>query len=258
MALRLTDIAGEGILLLGGARAILLQVAHPAVGRGVTRHSDFAADRLKRLRNTLTYIYVVVYGTDDEVARVTSAVNAAHQHVTGDGYDAADAQLQLWVAATLYESAATLYERIFGPLTPDDAESIYRDYAKLGTALQVPQDAWPPAVDSFQRYWADASEKWCTTPETLVLCDELLGVRNIPAWLRLGMPLVRLVTTGLLTPQLRVMYQLPWSPSRQRRFDFALRVIAVVVPRIPKRIRNWPRDHYLAQFRARSRAEPRA
>jgi uncharacterized protein (DUF2236 family) len=47
-------VAREGALLAGGARAILLQIAHPAVGRGVAEHSDFAGRPLDRLRATLT------------------------------------------------------------------------------------------------------------------------------------------------------------------------------------------------------------
>ena len=75
--MRLSDISNEAILLAGGARAILLQLALPAVGRGVAEHSDFTSDPLRRLRHTLTYLYVLVYGTPDEVARITGFVNRA-------------------------------------------------------------------------------------------------------------------------------------------------------------------------------------
>lgn len=255
--MRMTDIAEEGILLLGGARAILLQIAQQDVGRGVARHSNFSADPMKRLRNTLTYIYVVVYGTPEEVEQVTARVNTAHLPVHGDGYDAAEPGLQLWVAATLYQSATTIYERIFGQLDAADAESLYRDYAVLGTALQMPQDAWPPDLAAFSRYWIDTSAKWCSTPETLDVCAALLWPKNVPVWLRLGMPLVRLVTAGLLTPQVRAIYALPWSPSRQRRFDATMRLIAYLFPHLPKRIRHWPKNHYLAKFRAQLRNQER-
>ena len=36
------DVGAEAVLVAGGGRAILLQIAHPAVGRGVVDHSDFA------------------------------------------------------------------------------------------------------------------------------------------------------------------------------------------------------------------------
>ncbi|WP_327063412.1 MULTISPECIES: oxygenase MpaB family protein [unclassified Leifsonia] len=38
----LPRFAGDGVLIAGGARAILLQLAYPPVGRGVVEHSDFA------------------------------------------------------------------------------------------------------------------------------------------------------------------------------------------------------------------------
>lgn len=90
------DVAAEGILLAGGARAILLQLANPAVGRGVAEHSDFADRPLDRLTGTLTYLYVVMYGTPDEVRAVARRVGHAHTPVPG----ARDTDLQLWVAAT--------------------------------------------------------------------------------------------------------------------------------------------------------------
>ena len=43
----------EAMLLLGaGPRALLLQIAHPAVAAGVNDHSDFRADPWRRLAGT--------------------------------------------------------------------------------------------------------------------------------------------------------------------------------------------------------------
>lgn len=249
MTLRLTDVAQEGVLLAGGARAILLQLANPAVGRGVARHSDFASDPLRRLRNTLSYVYVVAYGTPDEVARITRLVDATHAPIRGEGYDAVDPRLQLWVAATLYDTAADLYERILGPLSPEDAEAVYQDYATLGTALQMPRDLWPRDLPEFREYWARAAAELGADAETRAVARELLHPKRVPLWLRASMPLVRLVTAGLLTPAERAMFELPWSEGRERRFDRAIRIIAALYPRLPRRLRHWPRNHYLARFR---------
>ena len=43
----------ESVLLLGGGRALLLQIAHPLVAAGVGAHSDFRTDPLGRLQRTL-------------------------------------------------------------------------------------------------------------------------------------------------------------------------------------------------------------
>ena len=78
-AVRMQEVAGEGIPLAGGAAAILLQVADPRVAAGVARHSDFAERPLDRLHGTLTYLYVLAYGTEEEQHRVARRVGQAHR-----------------------------------------------------------------------------------------------------------------------------------------------------------------------------------
>jgi len=254
--MRLSDISNEAILLAGGARAILLQLAMPEVGRGVARHSDFTSDPLRRLRHTLTYLYVLVYGTADEVARITGYVNQAHVAVhsepgeTGVDYDAFDPEQQLWVAATLYDSALTVYEAVFGDLAPDDAESLYRQYAVIGTALQMPAGLWPTDRAAFARYWRESSRQLNVDASAKRVSHDLLYPAAAPLWIRAAMPAVRFLTAGFLSPELRSAFDLPWNARRQRRFDRTVRVLAAVYPRLPARLRQWPARHYLALFRA--------
>lgn len=155
--LGLRDIGAEAALLAGGGRAILLQLANPAVGHAVADHSDFAADPLRRLRNTLSYVYALVFGTHEQVSAVRSMVRHAHAPVRSETYNASDAALQLWVAATLYDTAATLHARIFGPLDEASLDAVYRDYAVVGTALGMPAALWPagqrPSVAIGERSW---------------------------------------------------------------------------------------------------------
>jgi uncharacterized protein (DUF2236 family) len=251
MTKHLADIAGEAVLLAGGARAILLQIANPSVGSGVAEHSSFAEDPLRRLRNTLTYIYVVACGTPSEVDRVALAVQQAHLPVRAARYDASDPRLQLWVAATLYDTATQLYQQIFGVLAPDDADAVYQDYAALATVLGMPRELWPADRTAFRAYWNDAVTQLAVDEQSLTVARELLHPRRVPPWLRVSMPLARLVTAGLLTSEQRTLYGLPWSSHRQRRFDRAMRITAAVYPRLPACIRHWPRNHYLRRFRAR-------
>ena len=104
--MRMQEVAGEGILLAGGAAAILLQLADPRVAAGVAAHSDFTERPLDRLHGTLTYLYVIAYGTEEERRRIARQVGDAHRPVAG----ARDPSLQLWVAATLYWTAARIHD----------------------------------------------------------------------------------------------------------------------------------------------------
>lgn len=251
------DISHEAILLAGGARAILLQLAMPAVGHGVARHSDFTTDPLRRLRHTLTYLYVLVYGTPHDVARVTAYVDRAHAPVrstpgeAGIAYDAVDPRQQLWVAATLYDSAMAVYTAVFGELPADDAESIYREYAVIGTALQMPAELWPRDRAAFAEYWSASRAAFAVDDEARSVAHDLLHPVNAPLWIRALMPAVAFLTAGFLDDALRTSFSLDWGERRERRFRRTMRVLAAVYPRLPSGLRHWPARHYLAAFRGR-------
>ena len=254
MPLRLRDISNEAILLAGGARAILLQVAMPTVGRGVSGHSDFTADPLRRLRNTLTYLYVLVYGTPQEIERITGHVNRAHAPVHAAAgsppYDARDPHQQLWVAATLYDSAVTVYAAVFGEPTADDSESLYRQYAVIGTALQMPAELWPADRAAFADYWRRSHAQLRVDDASRRICRDLLHPVAAPLWVRAAMPLARFLTAGFLDAELRASFGLPWNDRRERRFARTLRILGAVYPRLPGWVRHWPARHYLTAFRS--------
>lgn len=250
----LADMGAEGILLAGAGRAILLQIADSAVGHGVAEHSTFTERPLDRLRGTLTYVYAIVYGTEEQVKAVRRRVNRAHAPVrrtadeTSAGYSAFDAQSQLWVVATLYDTAATLFEKIYGPLDDETADLMYRDYAKLGTALQLPPDLWPEDRAAFHRYWDGRLRALRADDASVRVGRALLYPARAPLWYRTVMPLARFLTAGLLPDQLRKDYGLPWTQRHERRFHLTMRGLAVVYPRLPQRIRHWFKNYCLKQL----------
>ncbi|GER23815.1 hypothetical protein NCCP1664_23100 [Zafaria cholistanensis] len=249
----IADIAAESVTLLGAGRAILLQLAHPAVGHGVARHSSFARDPMKRLHGTLRYIYSLTAGTPEQAAAAVARVNAVHAGVRGpaadDGshpaYDARDPELQLWVAATLHDSAARVHEAVFPGVPPEVAEEVYRGYAVLGTALQLPEGMWPATRADFAQYWEREVARLRVDATTRSVAQEVLRSRRVSWFLRPAMPLVRLVTTGLLPDQLREPFGLPWSQRRERVFHAVMWTVAAVYPRLPRALRHAPMRYYL-------------
>lgn len=243
----LCQVAGEGILLAGAARAILLQIAHPAIASAVAEHSDFAARPVERLNATLRYVYAVTCGTDADRARIAEAVNMAHRSVVAPGYDARDPDLQLWVTATLYETALGLYERVFGPLPEQLGERVYRRYALVGTTLQMPAQRWPVDRVAFAAYWSTALDELRVTDQARSIARDLFHPRA--AALRPLAPALRLITGGLLPGRLRSEYRLVWSPARQRAFDLVFDALALGYPRLPAAIRQLPKSYYLRDLR---------
>lgn len=256
MVRNVADIGAEGVLLAGAGRAILLQIANPAVGHGVAEHSDFVSRPLDRFRATLTYVYAVRYGTEDQVATVRRSVNRAHAVVRRKagaghhGYSAFDAHAQLWVVATLYDTAVTVYEKIYGPMDDETAELMYKDYARLGTVLQLPAELWPADRAAFRKYWDARIQALEPDDVTARVGRDLLYPPTGPLWLRMSMPVIRFITAGLLPDRLRSSYGLPWSARRSRLFDRTTRVSAAVYPRLPQPVRHFAKNYCLGRLRA--------
>jgi uncharacterized protein (DUF2236 family) len=253
-------VAAESVLVAAGGRAILLQLAHPSVARGVAAHSDFVAAPLRRLTGTLDYIYLVVYGTTEERDAARRYVERAHAPVRGGGhgdaprYAADDAELQLWVAATLYDSAMTMQALVLPPVPAEDAERVYREYAVLGTALGMPASLWPRTRADFDTWWNGRLAALEVSADARRVARDLLHPRGpgAPVWLRLVMPLARLVTAGLLDERLRTAFDLPWGPARQRAFDAVMRLTRAVWPWLPAGVRHAPAVRSLRRHRRRA------
>ena len=78
-------IISEFIGIAAGLTTVLYQVAHPVVGRGVGRHSEFSKPGRAQDRAEKTGIYVIamVFGDDQEKAAIRDYVNKMHARVKG-------------------------------------------------------------------------------------------------------------------------------------------------------------------------------
>jgi uncharacterized protein (DUF2236 family) len=244
-------VAREGLLLAGGGRATLLQIAHPGVAQGVYDHSDFAERPLDRLRTTMSYVFGVLFGTVEEGRAISRAVVAMHRKVTGPGYFADDPDLQVWVNATLYDTAVLIYQRVFGPLSDAELDECFRQYSVLATSIGCPEDAWPADRATFTAYWNRTVTTLRVSDEGREIAAALMRPRNIPLVMRPAKPLNRLVTAGLLPEPIRAQFGYTWSPRRQRLFDGFFGVTRLVYPRLPGRLRYVVKDHYLNDLRRR-------
>lgn len=231
--------AADSSLVLGGLAAILLQLAHPVVARGVARSSSFASDPLRRLRHTLAYVYAVQLGSPEQHAMAARRVDAAHAHVAG----ARDPAPQLWVTATLARTGMQVYELLHGPLSPGLADEIHAASAELGMSLQLPAHAWPVDRAAFDRYWNATLPTLEVGDDARAVAAELLAARTAPWWVRPMLPAAREFTAVLLPPRLREAYGLPHHPRRGRAVTAFLRMLVRIAPR---RLRELPARRLLA------------
>ncbi|KAJ5636863.1 uncharacterized protein N7484_010176 [Penicillium longicatenatum] len=248
---RIQQIIQEGLLLAGGAAAILLQVAEPGVGKGVHKHSDFASRPLDRLRTTMTYIYCMTYGTRDEKKAIIEMVHRVHAPVSGPDYSANDPELQLWVAATLYAVGTDLYQRVFGNMDQETSDAIYHEYSILATSLRVPPGMWPPSRLAFWQYWDAKIATVEITDDAKHVVEDLLRNKKLPIPMRAVLPLVRLTTTEMLPPRIREAYGLKSTKIRRGSYRFLMGFTRVTYPHLPRVIRTYPMRYYLKDMRRR-------
>jgi uncharacterized protein (DUF2236 family) len=230
-------VGGEGVLLLGGGRALLMQIAHPLVAKGVAEHSNFRADRRRRLLGTLRPMFAISFGAREQALAAAASVNHMHARVTGAGYRASDPDLLVWVLATLIDTSLFMYERFVSALSPEEASAYYEDMCRLGSLLSVPKGAMPPNLDAFQAYVDGMIPSLIVTEEARSIYKGLFGG---PLLLRPLMSGVRVLTAGLLPRTLREQFGLTWGPNHERLLQASQRGSRLVLPRLPRRLRAPP------------------
>ncbi len=225
----------EALLLLGaGPRALLMQIAHPAVAAGVAEHSDFRSDPWRRLAATLRSYLTIVYGTTSAARAEIRRLNALHRGIVGAGYTARDPALALWVHATLIDSTIVANDAWIEPLSRARRAAFYLETRPIGRAFGVPDHLLPIDLEAFEGYMAAMLGPGGPVRVSAVareLAEAILRPPLAPLapWLRWGdraasvlarVPVAAYAWTlwpaiGLLPTGVREDYRLPWG-ARER------------------------------------------
>jgi len=161
-------IHADRSMIIGGLRALLLQVMHPLAMAGVAQHSAYREDPLGRLARTGHFIAATTYGTRAEAERAVAAVTAIHTRVRGtasDGrpYEANAPQLLAWVHNVEVESFLLAYRRYgTGRLEAADADRYVAEMATVGERLGA-RDL--PRTEADLRTWIDTVPELAMTSE---------------------------------------------------------------------------------------------
>jgi uncharacterized protein (DUF2236 family) len=209
-------VSRETALFLGAGRALLLQLAHPAVAQGVQDHSEFKKNPFKRLQGTLEATYAVVFGTETLAQAVGARIRHIHDFVVGPQYRANDPDNLMWVHATLLDTALGCYQDFVRPLSDDDAEAYYRDMMVVASVFGVPVEAQPPTLADFRAYF-DGVVAGLEVTEVgrdlgSFILDPTLPLRlDVPLSPLLG--LQRRLTLGRLPAPIRRQFAPDWSSA---------------------------------------------
>jgi uncharacterized protein (DUF2236 family) len=241
----------ESVLLLGSSCALMMQIAHPLVAAGVDDHSDFVQNPVRRFTRTVDLTMSMVFGTRAQAMAAVRQIGERHRPVKGvlkesagglregAAYSAADPELLLWVHATLVYTALTTYERFVAPLTEAQRDGYFTDTKKIGALLGVPPGSYPSTWRGFREYvqemMTDGPVQVGPTARRLARAILRPRLRWVPPP---ALGPIRVITTGLLPPPLRLGYGLSWGKPERAAFHLAQLMLPRLVTIAPERIRT--------------------
>jgi uncharacterized protein (DUF2236 family) len=232
----------EGLMVLSGPRALLLELAHPLVAAGVAEHSDFRGQPLRRLFRTVGVMTAINFEPRAQARAAVAHTRGCHGRVhgtlaedvgpylAGTPYRADDPLLQLWVLATLLDSVLVVYEHLVRPLALAEKQAYYAGGQQLARAFGIPAELMPPEYEDFQVY-LDAmlrSDALTVGPAGRAVANALLhGPRGLGPAVRLA----SFVSIGLTPPRLREAFGLRWRERDEHRLQR--------LGRLSRRLRPW-------------------
>jgi len=242
----------EQVLFLAGARAALLQEAHPFVAHGVDQHSLTKTDPIGRFERTFKHVHAMLFGDLESALSSARRVHAFHQkirgtigensgaHAKGSFYQANDEQALLWVHATLWESSVTAYELLLHPLEGEEKERYYQETKLFAYLFGIPDEILPPSWPEFlhynQRMWQSnelAVERTAREMAAFILSPTNPLQRHLTGW-------HRTMTAGFLPPRFREAYGLAFGPKEQAVFAASVRALRTAWRFVPRQYRYVP------------------
>jgi len=241
----------EVTVLFGGARALLMQAAHPLVIAGARETGFYERDPWKRLQRTLMLTYTITFGSRAEADAAAERINQVHARVrgtdpiTGKPYDGLDPELLLWVHACLVDSALLFEEKTVGELDDEGRERFHREQLLAAELVRIPREIVPPTVPALRAWIADRIDRG-----DLLVTDAARSVARLfeePPAEAQWRPVLRGVSRlafGTLPPELREAYGVPLGPLPRAAMTAAFAGTRVARPFLPPRLR------YIAPYQA--------
>lgn len=243
----------EPLLILGAARALLMQSAHPLVAQGALDHSDFARDPIGRFQRTAAWVTTVVFGTTEEAQAATEGVNRVHHKVLGElpahhstsawapgsSYRAQDQELLLWVHASLIDAMLTTHRAVVGSLKPGRADRFVREWDAVAKLMGLAAGStW--TTEAQMRIWIDgqlSSGVALPGPGSRLVAGVILapGIRG-PVLAKL----TSLITAGMLPERVRNRFEIRWSPAHEAAYRALTGAIRAARPALPRALRVAP------------------
>jgi len=234
----------EVTVLFGGARAVLMQAAHPLVIAGARETGFYERNPWKRLQRTLMLTYTITFGSKAEAHAAAGRINEVHARikgidpVTGLAYDAFDPGLLLWVHSCLVDSALLFEELAVGRLDDAGRQLFHEEQMLAGELVRLPREAIPPTVPELRAYMQGVIESGILrATESARRVAELFHHPPREAQWRPVLRGVSKLAFATLPPELREMYGIRLGSAKRAAVAATFAATRVLRPLLPSRYR---------------------
>jgi uncharacterized protein (DUF2236 family) len=235
----------EVTVLFGGARAVLMQAAHPLVIAGARETGFYERNPWRRLQRTLILAYAITFGTKAEARAAAERINEVHarvrgvDEVTGLPYSGLDPELLLYVHACLVDSALLFEELTVGELGAAGRQRFHEEQKLAAEMVMVPRELIPPTVPELRAYLQAVYDSGILRVGAAARRVAAL-FRDPPReaeWRPVLMGVSRLAF-GTLPPELRELYGIRLGPVRREAMRATFATTRALRPLLPSRYRH--------------------
>lgn len=244
--------------LLYGQRALLIGALEPLTYTGTMLSTNAGDHPFTRLARTAKIQETVFLGTKAEADKALAAVHRLHErikgelhedagvHPAGSAYSAFDPELMLWTLAVIADSGRVMYETMARPLSAEEREELWQDYARFGELFGLPRASVPATYPEFKAWWDGklSSPDLHATPHALEMAPLVAFRQPVPLPARLNLETQNLIVKGTLPERVREIFGIRWTSAH----DTAFRSITATHRRarlaFPYRLRRGRNDYF--------------
>jgi uncharacterized protein (DUF2236 family) len=244
--------------LLYGQRALLIGALEPLTYTGTmlsTKAGDWPFTRLARTAKIQETVFL---GTREEADQALGAVHRLHErikgtlpeaagaHPAGAAYSAFDPELMLWTLAVIADSGRAMYETMARPLSPDEREALWQDYARFGELFGLPRDAVPATAREFDDWFQGrlASSDMHATEHALEMAPLVTFRQPVPLPARLNLETQNLIVKGTTPPRVREIFGIRWTAAHERAFRSVAAAHRGARHAMPRQLRRGRNDYF--------------
>ena len=234
----------EVTVLFGGARAVLMQAAHPLVIAGARETGFYERNPWRRLQRTLMLTYSITFGSKAQAEAAAERINDVHARVkgidpvTGLSYDGLDPGLLLYVHACLVESALLFEALTVGRLDGRGRQRFHEEQMLAAEMVRIPRERIPPTVPELRGYLRAVYRSGILRSTDAALRVAAL-FRDPPpeAEWRPVLKGVSRLAFGTLPPELRRLYGVETGPAQRHAMRATFATTRLLRPLLPPRFR---------------------